>query len=188
MQKFCKDLREHAMKIINYEKKEMILLTNEGNEYYLLHMQKKINTDKNDENSFKLYHKVRVHCHYTWQFRGAAHNICNLRHKTPNKILVVFHNGSTYDYHFIINQLAKKFDGQLECLEEKTEKYIAFPVPIKKELDNCKIITYKLKFIDTFRFMSTSLPKLAKYLSEKLHSDKYTDCKSKLDYLLKMTN
>ena len=42
MQKFCKDLREHAMKIINYEKKEMILLTNEGNEYYLLHMQKKL--------------------------------------------------------------------------------------------------------------------------------------------------
>ena len=42
MQKFCKDLREHAMKIINYEKKEMILLTNEGNEYYLFHMQKKL--------------------------------------------------------------------------------------------------------------------------------------------------
>ena len=43
----------------------MIPLTNEGNEYYLLHMQKKINTDKNDKNSFKLYHKVRDHCHCT---------------------------------------------------------------------------------------------------------------------------
>ena len=76
----------------------------------------------------------------------------------------------------------------LNAQKKRQKKYIAFPVPIKKELDNCKIITYKLKFIDTFRFMSTSLPKLAKYLSEKLHSDKYTDCKSKLDYLLKMIN
>ena len=32
--------------------------------------------------------------------------------------------------------------------------------------------------------MSTSLSKLVKYLSEKLHSDKCTDCKSKLDYVL----
>ena len=34
MEKFFKDLREHVMKIINYEKKEMISLNNEGNEYY----------------------------------------------------------------------------------------------------------------------------------------------------------
>ena len=44
-------------------------------------------------------------------------------------------------------------------------------------------MTYKLKFIDSFRFTSTSLSKLVKYLSEKLHSDKCTDCKSKLDYI-----
>ena len=42
---------------------------------------------------------------------------------------------------------------------------------------------YKLKFIDSFRFRSTSLSKLVKYLSRRLHSDKCTDCKSKLDYM-----
>ena len=77
-------------------------------------------------------HKVRDHCHYTGKFRGAAHSICNLRYKTPKEIPVVFHNGSTYDYHFIIKQLAKEFDGQFECLGENTEKYITFSVPIKK--------------------------------------------------------
>ena len=60
---------------------------------------------------------------------------------------------------------------------------MTFSVPIKKELDNGKTVTYKLKFIDSFRFMSASLSKLVKYLSEKLHSDKCTDCKSKLDYI-----
>ena len=34
MEMFCKDLREHATEIINYEKKEMIPLTNEENELY----------------------------------------------------------------------------------------------------------------------------------------------------------
>ena len=38
----------------------------------------------------------------------------------------VFHNGSTYDCHFIINKLAKEFYGQLECLRENTEKYLTF--------------------------------------------------------------
>ena len=69
----------------------------------------------------------------------------------------MFHNGSTYDYHFIIKELGKKSEGQFECLKENTEKYITFSVPIKKEFDNGKTVTYKLKFIDSFRFMSTLL-------------------------------
>ena len=35
---------------------------------------------------------------------------------------VVFHNGSTYDYHFRIRELAKEFERELECLGENTEK------------------------------------------------------------------
>ena len=49
---------------------------------------------------------------------------------------------------------------KFECLWENREKYITFSVFNKKELDNGKPITYKLKFIDSFRFMSTSLPTL----------------------------
>ena len=45
---------------------------------------------------------------------------------------VVFHNGSIYDYHFIINQLAKEFKGQFECVGENIEEYITFSEPIKK--------------------------------------------------------
>ena len=82
----------------------------------------------------KLYNKVRDYCHYTGKYRGAAHSIYNLRYRAPKKISVVFHNGSTYDNHFIIKQLAKEFDGQFECLGENAEKYITFSVPIKKNL------------------------------------------------------
>ena len=48
------------------------------------------------------YHKLRDHCHYRGKYRGAAHSICNLKFNVPNEIPVVFHNGSNYDYHFII--------------------------------------------------------------------------------------
>ena len=57
----------------------------------------------------KKYHKVRDHRHYAGKYRGAGHNICNLRYKTPKKIPVIFHNGSTYVYRFIMNELAKEF-------------------------------------------------------------------------------
>ena len=43
--------------------------------------------DKNIEKEFKLYQKVRDHCHYTGKIRGAAHSICNLRYKIPKKLL-----------------------------------------------------------------------------------------------------
>ena len=109
--------------------------------------------------------KKRDHCHYTGKFRGAAHNICNLRYKVPKEIPIVFHNGSTYDYHFVIKKLAEEFKGEFECLGENTEKYITFSVPLKKENDNGKKITYKLKFIDSYRFMSTSLSNLVDNLS-----------------------
>ena len=46
------------------------------------------------------------------------------------------------------------------------EKYISFSVAIKKERDNDKAITYKLKFIDSYRFMSDSLSSLVDNLSE----------------------
>ena len=77
----------------------------------------------------------------------------------------MFHDGSTYDYHFIFKQLAEEFEGEFECLGENTEKYITFSVPLKKENDNGKKITYKLKFIDSYRFMSTSLSNLVDNLS-----------------------
>ena len=59
-----------------------------------------------------------------------------------------YSNGSTYDYHFIIKQLAEDFKGQFQCLGESTEKYITFSVPIKED-DNSNKITYKVKSIDS---------------------------------------
>ena len=94
----------------------------------------------------------------------------------------MFHNCSIYDHHFIIKELAKEFEGRLECLGENTEKYIIFV--IKKDLDNGKTITYKIKFIDSFRFMSRSLSSLADNLSDGFHCDKCIDCKSYLDCMI----
>ena len=147
MKKFSKDLRDHATKIINYEKKKMISLTTEEkiyhNEQEICYICKKEFDEKN--------YKVRDHCHYTSKCRGAAYNMCNLRCKIAKEIPLVFHNRSTYDYHFIIKELVKEFDGKFECLGENTETYITFSVPIKKKIKNKDTeITYKIKFIKTY--------------------------------------
>ena len=59
------------------------------------------------------------------------------------------------------------FKGQFEYLGENTEKYITFSVPIKKEHDNGKTITYKIKFIDSCRFMQSKLSDLVDNLFAK---------------------
>ena len=143
MKKFSKDLREHASKIIDYEKKKMIPLTTEE----------------------KIYHNKQKICYICKKefsnnakknYRGAAHNICNLRYKVSKEIPIVFHNGSIYDYYFIIKELVKEFEGNFECLGENTEKYITFSVPIKKTIENKDLeITYKIKFVDSYRFMAS---------------------------------
>ena len=183
MKKFSKDLREHASKIIDYEKKKMIPLTTEEKIYY--NKQKICYICKKEfNNNEKKNYKVRDHCYYTGKYRGVAHNICNLRYKVPKEIPIVFHNGSIYDYHFIIKELVKEFEGNFECLGENTEKYITFSVPIKKKIENKDLeITYKIKFIDSYRFMASSLSKLVDNLSEGIHNNKCSDCGSNLDYI-----
>ena len=108
----------------------------------------------------------------------AAHSICNLRYKTPKEIPLVFHNGSIYDYHFNIEQLEKESDGQLECLGEITEKFITFLAPIHKELDNGKTVTYELRFIDSFTFMSSKLPDFVNSLPE-IYKKECKGCKKR---------
>ena len=72
---------------------------------------------------------------------------------------------------------------------------IAFFVPIKRECDNNKIITYKLRFIDSFRFMSTSLSELVDNMSGNFNSiecksctenNRCEECKKLIEGLIKM--
>ena len=72
----------------------------------------------------------------------------------------------------------------MECLGENTEKYITFSVSSKKELGNSKTTIYKLKFMDSFRFVPSSLSNLVDNLSEGFHYDECIDCKSYLDYMI----
>ena len=103
----------------------------------------------------------------------------------------MFHNDSTYDYHFIIKELTEEFKGEFGYLGENTEKYVTFSVPIKMEItkkdkngdDKITKISYKIKFINSYRFVSTSLSNLVSNLSEGLHNYRCIDCKFCLDYI-----
>ena len=81
-------------------------------------------------------------------------------------------------FDFIIKQLAIEFKGEFECLRENSENYITFSVPIKKIHDNDKTIIHRLKFIDSFRFISTSLSSLVDNLSE-IYKKECKSCKER---------
>ena len=57
-----------------------------------------------------------------------------MKYSIPEKNSIVFHNGSNYDFHFIIKELSEEFKKQYTSLGENTEKYITFAVPLEKEV------------------------------------------------------
>ena len=89
---------------------------------------------------------VRDHCHITGEYRGAAHNACNLKLRLNPSILVVFHNPRGYDSHLLM-QAISKVEGRVSCILNNTEKYISFSLG-------------HLRFIDSAQFLLASLDKL----------------------------
>ena len=111
--------------------------------------------------------KVRDHCHYTGHYRGPAHRNCNLRYRIPSYIPVVAHNLARYDIHLFIKELGENFES-IGVIAKK-EDYISFSVNIsvdsyKDKNGEEKEKFMELKFIDSFKFMATSLDSLTKIL------------------------
>ena len=113
--------------------------------------------------------KVRDHCHFTGEYRGTAHNECNLKCKKPLILPVVFHNLQGYDSHLFIKQLAK-ISGDLSCIPSTEKKYISFSKKIKvgeylsRKKGKIFPIKFEIRFIDSFKFLSTSLANLVSNL------------------------
>ena len=113
--------------------------------------------------------KVRDHCHFTGEYRGAAHNECNLKCKKTLILPVIFHNLQGYDSHLFIKELAK-VSGNLSCIPSTEEKYISFSKKIKVgqffsgKMGKTFPIKFEIRFIDSFKFLQTSLANLVSNL------------------------
>ena len=112
--------------------------------------------------------KVRDHCHYTVLYRGPAHSLCNLRYKILSYIPVVVHNLSLYDSHLFIRELVAH-TSEMGVIAKNKEDYISFLIKFsvdsyidKNGEEKDKLI--ELRFIDSFKFMSSSLDSLTKNL------------------------
>jgi len=99
--------------------------------------------------------KVRDHCHLSGKFRQTLCSKCNLALILPKFVPCYFHNLSNYDSNFIISNLA--YDTKtITVIPNSEEKFISF----SKYLSS----TFTIRFIDTIRFMSSSLERLAENL------------------------
>ena len=113
--------------------------------------------------------KVKDHCHFTGEYPGAAHNHCNLQCRKPLILPVLFHNLQGYDSNLFIKQLAK-VSGKLSCIPSTEEKYISFSKKVKVG-ENFSIkmgkpfsINFEIRFVDSFKFLQTSLANLVSNL------------------------
>ena len=135
--------------------------------------------------------KVKDHCHYTGKYRRTAHRFCNLRYKTPNKIPLVFHNGSTYDYHSIIKNLAKVLEVNLKDYEKIQRNILLFQYQSKKNLimvkqlhkhyKDCRKKQLKpingliKKFQNTYKFRNSDIDKFIFLLRKGIRPHEYMD-------------
>ena len=116
--------------------------------------------------------KVRDHCHYTGLYRRAAHNNCDLKYLIPGYMPVVFHNLSRYDAPLFIKELGRRFNkNDIGVIAENKEKYISLNVKINANLPVAKhkdgTLAHKnihVRYIDSCKFMASSLGKLASNL------------------------
>ena len=124
--------------------------------------------------------KVRDHNHYTGEFRGAAHNSCNIKYRRPKFTPVIFHNLAGYDAHLFIKNLSVS-EGNIDCIPNNDEKYISFTKHVEVDRftkdEKEVIVTRELRFIDSFKFMGSSLDKLVNNLGENdfKNTEKYYD-------------
>ena len=111
----------------------------------------------------------------------------------------MFHNLSGYDAHLFIRELGAH-TSEMGVIVKNKEDYISFfiKVPVEKYIDkegNEKDKLIELRFIDSFKFMSSSLDSLTKNLvdSEKRlfgfedYSDLQYDCLSEKELILMRT-
>lgn len=111
-------------------------------------------------NNFLFSDRVRDHCHISGCYRGAAHSYCNLRFKRPSFVPIYFHNLSGYDAHLFIKKLGEA-SGTMKLIAKTKENYVSFTkfIPIDGEF-------FQLRFVDSFRFLGTSLEKLTKTMKK----------------------
>ena len=116
---------------------------------------------------------MRDHCHYTGCYRGAAHSLCNLQYRIPSYISVVFNNLAGYDAHMFIRELSK-YGSHMGVRAKNTKDYISFLLKIEVGSHTDKDglerpIEIDLRFIDSFKFISSSLDSLVNNLARGGH-------------------
>ena len=150
---FCKSLWNHIEKVWSSEVKPMVMTEDDKIDFDNATQCRICQKDFTDKDK-----KVRDHCHFSGKYRGASHQKCNALFRKPKFVPVKFHNLSGYDAHLFVKNLNTMGESDIDCIPNTEEKYISFS---KSIFDDEKKFKYKIRFMDSFRFLPASIDKLA---------------------------
>ena len=174
---FCKHLKNETNKVWRSEAKDMIFKEEDKANF---------KTSTNCWICLKDFEeggvRVRDHCHFTGKYRGAAHQKCNALFKKPKFVSVFFHNMSGYDADLFVKNLNSMGEGTIDCILNTEEKYIRFSKSIQDEEGKLK---YELCFLDSFKFMDSSLDKLVNNLKPEQFENRKKHFDVNFDMLLR---
>lgn len=106
------------------------------------------------KSSFDEVLKCKDHCHFSGKYLGAACQKCNLERRKLNKLRIFMHNGSRYDFHFLVQALENK----------KSLKNVSI-LPFNTE--NFRTVGFNsFLFLDSMSFLQSSLAQLSEDLSK----------------------
>lgn len=110
--------------------------------------------------------KVRDHDHFSGEFRRPLCNQCNLKNKKARFVPVFFHYLKGYDSHLILSSINQEIiqHSDINVIPNSSEKYISFSY--RKPRNKDSKLSYKIRFLDSFSFMASSLDSLSKNLTE----------------------
>lgn len=113
--------------------------------------------------------KVRHHLHYTGKFISSLCNDCNLKLQIREPFIPLWiHNGSKFDFHFLCRNFPKGANIQVLAKSKETYLSIQWKITLPESLNDNTHKVLNVIFLDSYRFLPSSLAKLVEILPNEL--------------------
>ena len=118
--------------------------------------------------------KILAHCHYSGKFLGYAHGVCNLQRRRTKFTPIFAHNLANYDIHHVIRVFKTGSENNtISVVTLNPKKIVSLNLKVwlgsfTTKKGHVRHIYEEMCFLDSYKFMLSSLDTLARNLRHTL--------------------